>query len=133
MPGSIENEALLLQIQKGMTVYDVNQELLGTVSDVFTGSSEAYDPAPVEVPAMGLQSQPTISTLGTIGGTGHARDFENEFPTHVRAALSRHGCIKIKGGGVFGPVWYVTPDQIDAIKAEKISLNVPGREVIRSR
>ena|SRR5579859_3989290 len=133
MPGSIDNEVFVSQAQKGMTVYDVNQELLGTVSDVFTGSSEEYDPAPVEVPAMGLPSQPTISTLGTIGGTGHARDFENEFPAHVRAALSRQGCIKVKGGGVFGPVWYVTPDQINAITAEKISLKVPGREVIRSR
>ena len=133
--GSIESETILSQVQKGMAVFDVNQEALGTVSDVLLGSTEAYDPDPVlvEAPVVGTPSQPMAGAMGTIGGTGHPRDFENEFPEHVRTALERQGCIKVKGGGVFGPVWYVTPDQIETITDEKISLKVAAREVIRSR
>lgn len=129
MPGTIEHEELLTQAHEGMTVSDVNQELLGTVAAVYFGSSGQHESEPVEAPVVGS----IAGAMGTIGGTGNPRDFENEFPKHVRAALSHQGCIKVKGGGVFGPLWYVTPQQIDSVDGEQINLNVPAREVIRSR
>jgi hypothetical protein len=129
MLSSIENEKLLTQAQKGMRVYDLNQEFLGTVMDVFVGKAEEFNPSLVEMP-VGGGGQPVGSV---IGGAGSASDFENEFPKHVRSALSRQGCLKVRGGGIFGPVWYVTPEQIGTIANDQINLNVPGREVIRSR
>jgi hypothetical protein len=133
MPNQTEHVDFLSQAKEGTNVYDSGGELIGTVSEVFFAASDEYDPNTVLVPVGGTQSQTAGGDIGTVGGTGGARDFENELSPEVRSSLLRQGYIKAKGGGVFGPVWYITPDQIASLDNDRITLNVAGSEVIRSR
>ena len=124
---------VLSQAKEGMNIYDSQHDLIGRVAEVFLAGSDQYDTSTVVVPVGGIQSEATGSGTGTVGGTGTHRDFENEFSEDVRALLLRQGYIKAEGAAVFGPVWYITPDQIASIDGNQVNLNVAGSDVIRSR
>ena len=125
-------ETLLAQVKEGMVVYDDNFERLGTVTDVYFGTSSDENrgiktnpvPLPVDNTKTGNELKSIDPLTAAAGNSGGLDTFENQLQPFTRSWLVQQGFVKAKGWRVFGAVWYITPDQIAMIVGNNITLNV---------
>jgi hypothetical protein len=89
------------QINEGLTVYDRNNEVVGTVQVVYFGgaSQEAIEKA--------LSSDESVFAA-------------NEVPQEMRRRMMENGYVLIQGPDLTGARRYLTPEQIQEVFSEEV-------------
>jgi hypothetical protein len=116
----------LMQITKGMKVYDRLHNELGTVErvqmsddDPSTVEVEAAEPAPIK-----QRDDTFIDNLAEVFAP-------DELPEEVRERLLQQGFIRIDSAGLFASDRYVMPDQIMSVSGDEVMLKVSKDELVK--
>jgi hypothetical protein len=109
---------LLSKVREGMRVIDANGEELGKVELVKMGDPEAVSVRPVAV-------QDCLGLREALGGGA-----EPHVPEPFFSHLLRLGFVKIDGRGWIDTDYYVTPDMIQSISGNTVSLKKTRDHVI---
>lgn len=114
----LKKQEILNHIRKGMTIYDNEQNRVGTVDTVYMGEANK-ETAGTELPA-------TTSATGEESGTlaeevANIFDPRDKVPAELAERLRYNGYIKIDGGW-FGADRYVLPKQIASVSDEGVYL-----------
>jgi hypothetical protein len=109
------------RVGEGMTVYDREGEVVGTVQVVyFGGASETAVKRELQEAAMSEKGQ----------RAGNAFDADN-VPEELRARLMRQGYIRLNSPELTGVKRYVLPEQIEGVFTEEIEGVIS--EIVRLR
>jgi hypothetical protein len=115
------------KIKKDMPVYDRYDEKVGTVAEIRFGDDDPRTPEPESVQASAPQEQG--STL--VEDLAQAFRAGPNLPPPLRARLDRMGYLKL-AGGLFQKDTYVLPNQIAQVDEERVTLSVPGGELVHA-
>jgi hypothetical protein len=123
-----EGQSILTQIADGMTVYDQENDKVGTVRSVHFGAVS------VEDDRHGLG--PATTSAEETAGSSFLEDFARIFapgtiPEPVRARLLRHGFIRIDTAGLFAADRFAMPEQIGSVSDDRVTLQVTREELIK--
>ena len=141
-----KSENLLAQVQKGMAVFDVHKQRVGTITDVYFGDTATEA-------SRAKANETTIShDLGTLPGTDTTQPpsipaappannealsssfrFENGLPDSIRARSLTQGFIRVRGAGLMPPGCYITPDQLASLKVRDVYLSVTRDQLIEAK
>jgi hypothetical protein len=144
--GSEMDNNILKEIHEGMTVYDRNDEQLGTVDRVYLGtvSEEGHEQGEGPAATTAADTPGAADDAGEVFGMGRDEPAVIDFafgggisPTEtsgseVRELLIRHGYIRISSRGLFASDRYVMPDQIDSVSGDRVRLKL-SKEELRDR
>jgi hypothetical protein len=109
---------ILTHVHKGMRVVDENGEVLGKVEKVQFGDPEAVTVSPIV-----LQERLGLREAFLDGPEPHV-------PEPFFSHLLRLGFVKIDGRGWIDTDYYVTPDMIQSVSGDTVTLKVPKGRVI---
>lgn len=116
----------LMQITKGMKVYDRLHNELGTVErvqmsddDPSTVEVEASEPAPIKE-----RDDTFLDAMAEVFAP------DDELPEEVRERLLQAGFIRIDSAGLFAHDRYVMPEQIMSVGDNEVTLKVSKDELI---
>ncbi len=118
-------KVILVEIHKGMKVFDRSRKQIGKVEDFHFGANE-IDP---EIEPSGLgpidrEGQGSfIATLGEVFTTG-------ELPQELQERLLTEGYVKLDTQGLFAADRYILSEQIDSADADHLFLNVDRQALI---
>jgi hypothetical protein len=124
-------------VREGMAVYDVTGTRLGTVTALYLGgnSPEARTettgpaaPGNVVVPAMA--ATPGQASGSSIGPIPAVRVSDGALPEAVRARLEQTGYVRLTTGGLLPSDYFVTPEQILKVDADRVDLKVVRERLI---
>lgn len=114
---------IMAQIYEGMTVYDRDGDKIGTVRKVYLGTvSEAQDDRGL---GAATTAAPALEENSLLDGFFKALAAVNPVPEPVRQRLLRQGFIQINTSGILTADRYATPDQIEGVSDDSVSLRVP--------
>jgi hypothetical protein len=116
-----DREAILKKIEKGMTVYDSNGKIVGTVEFVhFSEANGSHIARGASLPDDPVQPN-VVDLLGKVFGS-------DDLPEEIRKRLLMHGFVKVDSAFLFGADRYVMPDQIAKVDEKKVHLRVQDSE-----
>lgn len=145
-----DSQQPVVQIRKGMPVYDVNNEYVGKVelfqpgaeSDTQAGHLALNDLPPADVPeivpgsviASNFTGDVRPQAVGEESPAGIVADIfaDDQLPQEVEELLKQHGFLRIHGSGLFARYHYVTLDQIASVTTDRIELLVPREGLIKA-
>jgi hypothetical protein len=128
--GRSDANALLQRVHEGMEVYDLEDEKLGEVDQVYFGEVSTT----ADEFGMGSATEGSTYT-GTTGDSllhdlAEVFDADEDLPETVRGRLLRQGFIRIEGG-LFGSDRYIMPDQIASVSKDAVRLSVHRDNLIK--
>ena len=119
---------MLSHIHEGMEVYDLQNNRLGKIEDLYFGAEAADDQeAGTGVVTAPNRDQRENSLVDDIAQAFVGLD---NMPEVVKARLRREGFIKVGATGLFSWARYILPQQIAKVD-EHVHLNVTGAALIR--
>lgn len=115
---------ILTRVKEGMTVVDHNGDKIGEVVTVYFGSvgegtiEEATGPADSTTP-------PNWHEGTIVDMIANIFDDDDDDPGReiMEERLAREGFFKVNSTGLFSSDWYVTPDQVEAVREDLVKLN----------
>ncbi len=124
-----QQQSILNGVQEGMTVYDANQDKIGTVDYVQFGaasdSQRAQGSGPATVaPADNGYDQPLVDMVASVFNPG-------DMPGEMAQKLQHSGFIRIDSNGLFAADRYVTPEHIARVDGNGVYLKVTSDELLR--
>jgi hypothetical protein len=126
--GRDTSSRILKVIKEGMDVYDRLGKKIGTVTDLYFGTSGPEE----NRQGTGAATVPSSNTGGDSFVEDIAKVFTpDELPSEVRSRLLQNGFIKLKGEGLFSRARYVLPNQIDSVAGNRVDLRVSRDELIK--
>jgi len=118
---------LLLEIFKGMKVYDQADQEVGTVDWVQFGDEDDTTPGTKTVTARSTGPDMNNMLVESI-----AKVFEpDKLPETLRDRLLRHGFIRVNGAGLFNADRYILPDQIASVSDKTVRLKISQSDLIK--
>ena len=125
--GDVE-PTVLDHIHEGMSVYDVNEDKIGTVAYVRLTDEKPGTTGP-ETTTVSKTDDPYDNTL--VRNIAEAFVGDDDLPQEVRRKLLREGYVRVDTG-LLRADRYVTPDQISSVSDENVYLSVASDDMIRS-
>ncbi|MCE7981708.1 MAG: hypothetical protein DYG89_10980 [Caldilinea sp. CFX5] len=124
-----QEQSILNDIHEGMTVYDANQEKIGTVDYVQFGaasdSQRAQGSGPATVaPADNGYDQPLVDMVASVFNP-------SDMPDEMAQKLQHSGFIRIDSNSLFAADRYVIPDRIARVDSNGVYLKVTRDELLR--
>lgn len=114
----LKKQEVLNRIHEGMTIYDNEQNRVGTVDTVYMGEANK-ETAGTELPATAPSNTGERNTLAE--DVANIFDPRDKIPEELAERLRYHGYVKIDGGW-FGADRYVLPEQIASVNDEGVYL-----------
>lgn len=118
---------LLQRIHKGMTVYDREQNQIGTVDYVQFGDDTDAAPGTESAtvsPALNNTDHSLVGDLMSVFVT-------DKVPEVLRARLLHSGFVRLESSGLFSSDRYISPDQIQSVAGDHVMLNVHKDDLIK--
>lgn len=116
----------LRNVEEGMKVFDRDQREIGKVEYVQFGDD---DPETIEVEsASPSRPPPRDSLLANIADVFSPGD---EIPDEVRRKLLQQGFVRLDADGLFQADRYITPEQIDSVSGDGLTLNVTIDQLVK--
>ena len=125
---SFEQHGPLTLITEGMTVYDRDNERIGTVKRVYMGNTSASAAERGQAPATAGRRPDGDDSLVDVLTAVFAPN--KPLPEALRGRLLRQGFVAIDATGLFADDRYATPDQIAAVRDDSVILAVPRDRLI---
>ncbi len=119
---------ILSKVYKGMEVYDVEGDKVGTVERVFLGAVGQESENRAQGPRTAPVPDPTKDE-SFVEDLSDVFDPEDKIPDVVRERLLRHGFIRVEGAELFDQDQYVIPEQIAAIDEDGVKLRIVRDEL----
>lgn len=124
-----QEQSIFNDIHEGMTVYDANQDKIGTVDYIQFGAASdtqrAQGSGPATVaPADNGYDQPLVDMVASVFNPG-------AMPDEMAQKLQHSGFIRIDSNGLFAADRYVIPDRIARVDSKGVYLNVTSDELLR--
>jgi hypothetical protein len=126
--GSGMRENPLAFVSKGMKVYDLNGEEIGTVERVYVSQiqpDEAREPEP------NRSDEPDMAREGLWDVFEEVFDPVDELEEDMRVELWRSGFIRLDAPGLTGEKRYISPYRISDVSDEGVRLAVSYDELVR--
>ncbi len=120
---------ILQRVRTGMIVYDRNDQRVGTVADMYFGSSS--ERANEEGTGAATAQNPDARDNTLFDDFARAFALNEQIPETLRARLLRSGFLRTDAPGLLGRDKYVLPEQIADVSTERVRLNVTRDELIR--
>ena len=116
------NTTDLTRIHKGMTVYDLRGDAIGTVESVFLG--EVSDDA-IEQGGNAAVS-PDIDLSGNDSLVDNIADVfaPDDLPRELAERLLNSGYVRLDTNGLLSPDRYIMPEQISSVTGDSVRLRV---------
>lgn len=117
---------LLQQIYRGMHVYDAEGNEVGTVDYVQFGDENPHQPGAETATVNPGQRNTSTSFVESIVDVFRP----DEVPEAVKARLVRHGFVLVDAPSLFNTDRYVSPDQIQSVSGDRVTLKVRKAELV---
>jgi hypothetical protein len=117
------------EIREDMTVYDVNEDQVGTVKQVQFSDEQPDQPGP-ETESTSVPQDPREDTL--VNKVAEAIFDNSQMPDEVRQRLLNEGFVRIDTGLLHADR-FALPEHIARVEGEKVYLRVVNDELIRNR
>lgn len=121
------HHSILAQVHKGMHVYDMHGDRIGTVDFVQFGEENPGTPESETI--TGSNTIATQQASNLVMDVADALWGGDDLPEALRARLMRYGFIRIDGGW-FGADRYILADQIANVSQDRVNLNITKNSVI---
>jgi hypothetical protein len=115
-------QEMLASIANGWHVLDSADKSVGTVKEVYFGTSSDEAEAYTTQTVVGPDDGGITPDLAETFGAGH------ELPDMIRKRLLTHGYIRIDSG--FGGDYFAMADQVGEVSNNEVRLTVPIRELV---
>jgi len=118
---------ILQSIHKGMTVFDLERNEIGTVEYVQFGDETDADPGTESTtvsPALKQRDNSLVGDLMSVFVT-------DKVPEALRSRLMLSGFVRLESSGLFSSDRYISPDQIRSVEAGHVILNVYKKDLIK--
>ena len=123
--------SILNQIRQGMSVYDVRDNHIGSVSFVhFGAASETQHELGVGPATATSADSPIVGRDTLIGSIAEVFD-PNDMPEQLQQKLLLSGYIRLDTAGLFAADRYITPDQIASVADDKVQLSVSRDQLVK--
>lgn len=125
------NDTPISLIHEGMSVYDVENERIGEVDEVYFGAADMEDqelgtgPASISR-ADSMRDRPVADAIAAIFDP-------REVPDELAEKLLHSGYIRVDSTGLFAADRYILPDQIASVSDEDVHLSVSREQLITRR
>lgn len=121
--------SILNDIHEGMTVYDRQNQRLGTVETIYFGATSkeqrAHGTGPATVTTADLPySDPVTNIVGSIFNP-------DDVPQELAEQLYRTGFVRIDSAGLFASDRYIMPSQIERVADDSVFLRVGQDELVK--
>jgi hypothetical protein len=115
-------------IREGMTVYDREDDKIGSVERLYFGSGSTVDQDEYNMSVEpGRADLPGNALVDAIANVFDPTDI----PQEMQERLLQSGFIRIDGAGLFAADRYVMPDQIASVSDEAVYLKVTKDELLK--
>jgi hypothetical protein len=115
-------------IREGMTVYDREDDKIGSVERLYFGSGSTVDQDEYNMSVEpGRADLPGNALVDAIANVFDPTDI----PQEMQERLLQSGFIRIDGAGLFAADRYVMPDQIASVSDEAVYLRVTKDELLK--
>jgi hypothetical protein len=116
---SLQSESILNQVHEGMDVYTYDDKHIGEVEAIYFGSvSEQEHALGTGSPTTDDPSMRDRSWMDEVADVFRT----DEVPEEMRERLQRQGFIRINSTGLFASDRYATPEQIAAVRDDRVIL-----------
>lgn len=117
----------IAQVEEGMDVYDREGDKVGTVKEVFLGTSS--EEAEEYVSDTDNEDGPSLYPDGSLLDNLAEAFADEELPEAVRARLLQHGYLRVDGG-LLQDDYFVIADHIVGVTDEGVRLNERKGELL---
>jgi hypothetical protein len=124
-----QEQSILTHIYEGMKVFDPEGETIGTVQHVYLGAVTPEEDARGQGPA--TAPDPGESESSLIEDFVHSLAPQDRLSNLVQQRFLRHGFIRINTTGFMNSGCYATPEQIERVSGDDVTLNVPREKLIK--
>ena len=116
---NLQSESILNQVHEGMDVYTSDDKHIGEVESIYFGSvSEEEHEMGTGSPTADDPSMRDRSWMDEVADVFRTDDV----PEEMRERLQRQGFIRINSTGLFASDRYATPEQIAAVRDDRVIL-----------
>ena len=116
----------LRNVEEGMRVFDRDKREIGKVEYVQFGDD---DPETVEVESVKPSRPPLRDSL--MANIAEVFAPADEIPEEVRRKLLQQGFVRLDADGLFQADRYITPEQIDSVSGDGLTLNVTIDQLVK--
>jgi len=128
---STGRHSILSQIHRGMGVYDVRDNHIGSVAFVhFGAASETQQELGTGPAAPTAADNPQMRHDMIIDSLAGAFD-PNEVPKELQEKLLVSGFIRLDSAGLFASDRFITPEQITSVMDDKVILSVTRDQLVK--
>lgn len=125
------SQSILTQVHKGMKVYDVNDQHIGSVAFVHFGAANETQQELGVGPATSSPADAVEPRTRTIfDGISEVFD-PTEVPEELRDKLLYSGYVRLDTAGLFASDRFITPDQIVNVADEDVHLSVNKDQLVK--
>jgi hypothetical protein len=127
----MQENVSLTHIREGMSVYDVENDHIGDVDEVYFGAAsptqQELGTGPATVTSADIpRDQPIADAIASIFDPG-------EIPEELAERLLHSGYIRVDSAGLFAADRYIMPDQIASVSDDEVHLSVSREQLIARR
>lgn len=126
---------VLNYVHEGMTVYDADDEQIGTVQTVYFGTMGVEEGGVGTGPVATGDLRDIQRTDSWMHRLGDVLELEPDFemPEEMAERLLRRGFIRVDSDRLLGSDSFVFPDQIESASEEGVRLNVNEDDLLKKR
>ncbi|MDQ3248187.1 MAG: hypothetical protein M3Q45_03150 [Chloroflexota bacterium] len=127
--GHTQPKSIINQIREGMTVYDNQNQNIGSVDEVHFGAASQAQREHGTGPA--TVNEPDLPGEHSFVGLLADVFDPSEVPDELADKLLRTGYIRIDSAGLFAADRYVMPDQIASVVGDEVHLQVTRDSLVK--
>lgn len=122
---------ILSTVHEGMTVYDNEEQRIGTVDFVYFGAaSEEQQELGTGPASPGVADNPDMRDNSFVDMIAEVFD-PGELPEQLRDKLLLEGYVRLDAAGLFAADRFITPDQIEGVREHDLFLSVSREQLIK--
>lgn len=119
LDSNLQSDSILNQVREGMDVYTSDDKHIGEVEAIYFGAvseqQDTFGTGSVTEDDPRMQRRSWVEELANVFRT-------DEVPDEMRERLQRQGFIRIDAAGLFSSDRYAMPDQIAAVRGDRVIL-----------
>lgn len=123
----MQSTTTLRFIEKGQKVFDRERHEIGKVDYVQFGDDdpETLDTEAAAPNTLNVRDNSLIDNIADVFSPG------DNIPDELQEKLLQQGFVRLDAAGLFASDRYITPEQIDSVSGDGVTLNVSKDELIK--
>jgi len=118
------------RIKEGMTVYNINNDKIGTVDYVKFSDEDSNHPGAETASPSDEPYENNIGVIKAVATAGSVIDENDNIPQVLRARLNHSGYIRVNSSGFFESDYYVSLEKVTSIAGENVHVETTKEDLI---